>query len=93
MTLDDFDLCVLILLLRENPSRSLKSYCRNLFDITGATVSTSTVSRVWNNAFDIKASFLKPNLVPRDKFKYENVAGAREFIDIVTQRHNLPQFD
>jgi len=83
LTLDDYDLCVLILLLRENPSRSLESYCRNLFDITGTIVSTSTVSRVWSHAFELKASFLKPNLVPRDKFKYENVARAREFIDVV----------
>jgi hypothetical protein len=48
-------------------------------------VSTSTVSRVWSHAFEFKASFLKPNLVPRDKFKIENVARAREFIDIVKQ--------
>jgi hypothetical protein len=53
LTLDDFDLCVLILLLRENPSRSLKSYCSKLFEITGTTVSTSTVSRVWTDTFEI----------------------------------------
>jgi hypothetical protein len=64
LTLDDFDLCVLILLLRENPSRSLESYCRNLFNITGTTVSNSTVSRVWTHAFEIEASLLKPNHHP-----------------------------
>jgi hypothetical protein len=77
LTLDDFDLRALILLLRESPSRSLKSCC--------TTVSTSTVTRVWTDGFGVEASLLKPNLVPRDKFKCENVERARELISIVAQ--------
>jgi hypothetical protein len=84
-TLDDFDLCALILLLRKNPSRSLKSCCSKLFEIMGTTVSTSTVTKVWTNGFGVKASLLKSNLVPRDKFKCENVERARELISIVAR--------
>jgi hypothetical protein len=44
-TLDSHDVACLIILLRQNPSRTLESYRRELFYATGTITSTSTICR------------------------------------------------
>jgi hypothetical protein len=78
---------ILVHLLRANPQRSLNSYVRELYKITGTLVHESTVSRVWKGAFRKNARLVKPNMIPRDKFKPSNIEKAREYIDIVSRLH------
>jgi hypothetical protein len=85
LSLNDLDFIVLVHLLRANPQRSLRSYVRELYKITGTLVHETTISRVWKGAFRKNASLVKPNMIPRDKFKPENIQKAREYINIVSQ--------
>jgi transposase len=87
--LDSFDVAVLVRLLRENPSRSLASYQRELFHQTGTIASKSTLSRLWKNGFEIAATLRQPNLVPIDKYKPENIERAVEYIQTIISIHLL----
>ncbi len=51
LSLNDLDFIVLVHLLRANPQRSLRSYVRELYKITGTLVHETTISRVWKGAF------------------------------------------
>jgi transposase len=82
-TIDSLDAFVLLMLYLEEPSRSLSSYAKYLFLLTGNNVSESTVSRFWNHAFPIRGALRKPNMVPIDKFKPENILRAHEYLQIV----------
>jgi hypothetical protein len=82
-TLDSHDVACLIILLRENPSRTLESYRRELFYATRTITSTSTICRFWKNGFDTAANLRKANMVPIDKFKPENIERALEYIHAV----------
>ena len=79
-TFDEFDHCILIILYLEEPSRSNASYVENLHMVTGTRTSTSTISRWFNTFFPIKGSFCRPNMVPVDKFKPENLWKAEEYL-------------
>jgi hypothetical protein len=80
---DSFDVACLIYLLRRNPTRSLESYRRELFLNTGTITSTSTICRFWQRGFDTPASLRKPNLIPIDKFKPENIERAVDYIHCI----------
>jgi len=54
ISLDPEDCFVLYQLYRKHPTRSLKSYVRELYYYTGTIVSQSTVSRFFNHGFAIK---------------------------------------
>lgn len=82
-SLDSYDVAYLIVLLRQDPTRSLNSYRRELFHATGTITSTSTISRFWKNGFDTSATFRKPNMVPIDKYKPENIERAVEYIHTI----------
>lgn len=47
-------------------------------------MSESTISRFFNHGFEIKGGLCRPNLVPFDKFKPENVDRALEFVAIIS---------
>ena len=57
-----------------------------LFFTTGTIVSQSTISRFFNHGFEIRGNFLKPDLIPIDKFRPENIARAEEFLAFLTQQ-------
>ena len=76
---------VLLRLLEKNPFRTRRSYVRRLYQITGISVSESTISRFFLKGFPIKGSLRKPDLIPRDKFKPENVAQYFEYINFIRQ--------
>jgi hypothetical protein len=82
-TLDDLDEFALYLLYLEAPYRSLSGYRHELESVTGAVVSDSTISRWFTKAFPIAGNLRKPNLIPKDKFKPENLARAKQYISIV----------
>jgi len=82
-SLDSYDVATLIVLLRQNPSRTLDSYRRELFNATGTITSTSTLCRFWQSGFDTPASLRKPNMIPIDKFKPNNISRAIDYIQLV----------
>ena len=84
-SLDKMDECVLLFLYLQEPTRSNRSYVDNLLELTGTTVSASTVSRFFNHAFPISGRFRKPNLVPIDKFKPENLLRAQEYLMVLAR--------
>jgi hypothetical protein len=83
--MNELDYIVLVHLLRANPQRSLRSYKRELYKITGTYLSEATISRVWKASYLHNARLAKPNMIPRDKFKLENVQKARDYIKIISQ--------
>ena len=80
-SLDKYDMFVLLMLYFEEPSRSNAGYVERLYCLTGTIVSTSTVSRWFNNYFPISGGFRKPNLVPIDKFKEKNFMRAQDYLE------------
>jgi transposase len=63
----------LLALRSEKPARPNREYVAELAKYHGTIVSTSFISDWFMKRFDHKGSFRKPNLVPLDKFKQENV--------------------
>jgi hypothetical protein len=84
-TLDLLDLHVIIALLRREPSRPLSDYRHSLYSLTGTDVSESTISRVLLTAFPYSSGFRRPNLVPYDKFRPENIARAMQYLSVMCQ--------
>ena len=82
-TFTEFDHYVLLFLYLEEPSRTNASYVERLHAITGTVSSTSTVSRWFNHFFPISGRFRKPNLVPIDKFKTQNLWKAEEYLEAI----------
>ena len=79
-TINSYDSFALLSLMNTNPRRSLGDYQKRLFEWTGTIVSESTISRFFKDGFDIKGNFMKPDLIPIDKFRPENIADAEEFL-------------
>jgi transposase len=63
----------LLALRAEKPARLNREYVAHLATYYGTVVSTTFISEWFRNRFDNKGSFKKPNLVPLDKFRQENV--------------------
>jgi hypothetical protein len=71
----------------EEPSRSKRSYRDLLFAYTGIVVCERTINNFFLKSLPFRGSMVKPNLVPLDKFRPENVANMIEFVNfIVTER-------
>lgn len=79
------DQWVLLELLERNPFRTRRNYVYRLRQITGTCVSESTISQFFLRGFPIRGSLRKPDLVPKDKFKPENVARYFEYVDFASQ--------
>jgi len=79
-SMSGLDMFVIMMLYHEEPSRSLKSYVRGLFDSTGKIVHRSTISRFFSDGFAIKGSLCKPTLIPYDKFRPKNLERAMEYL-------------
>jgi DDE superfamily endonuclease len=71
----------LLSLRSENPSRPLGSYVFELYTTHGVRVSESTISSWFLKRFKHRGSFRKPNLIPLDKYRLDNVARFMEFMD------------
>ena len=84
-TIDSHDRYVLYALYLEQPYRSLCSYQDWLCYFTGSNPSKTTISRYLKNAFPYSAGFVKPNMVPYDKFRAENIEKAYEYIYTIIQ--------
>lgn len=83
--LDPEDEALLLSLHAEDPARPNRSYIQELHQQNGVLVSTQFISKWFGNRFDKKGRFVKPNMVPLDKFKYENILKYVEFkLDVQT---------
>jgi transposase len=69
----------LLSLHTENPARPNISYAKGLRDYYDTTVSPQFIGRWFENRFDFSGRFCKPNLVPKDKFRAENILRYMEF--------------
>eukprot|EP00984_Skeletonema_dohrnii_P034680 scaffold33635_cov188-Skeletonema_dohrnii-CCMP3373.AAC.1 len=83
LTLDCYDKFIILQLCIEEPSRSLKSYRDWLYHFTGKIVDRSTIRRLFHSGFVYKASLVKPNLVPYDKFRPDNIVKADKYIRMI----------
>ena len=79
------DEVVLLQLRTANPTRSLASYRRALYQITGTVASEATICKWFLNRFHIKGGLRVSTLVPIDKFSPENVARTAEYVQIISQ--------
>jgi hypothetical protein len=79
-TLDEIDEVILLDIRREDPQRPLKSYREELFKRTGTLVSGATICRWFLRRFAFRGSMVNGSPVPIDKFKPENIAYYREYL-------------
>jgi hypothetical protein len=71
---------VFLLSLRaESPSRPNKDYAARLYETYGRHVSPQFISDWFKKGFPYKGSFRKPNLIPLDKFRPENIVRYLEY--------------
>jgi hypothetical protein len=77
------DRYALLCLYTTQPYRTLQSYQDWLTYLTGSRPSRSVISRFFKTQFPHSAGFVKPNKVPYDKFKAENIIRAYEFLEII----------
>ena len=76
---------VFLLALRvEDPHRSNLDYIEQLFREHGKIVSSSLISKFFNQRFGKSGRFRKPNLIPLDKWKPENLARFARFNQIIS---------
>jgi hypothetical protein len=57
----------------EIPNRPNLDYCQELFAYNGTVISSSSVSDYFAKAWSCSGKYRKPNLIPLDKFRPENV--------------------
>jgi transposase len=69
----------LLSLWAERPSRPNDSYAKGLRDFYGTIVTAHFIGTWFQNRFDHSGRFCKPNLVPKDKFRQENIVRYMEF--------------
>ena len=74
---------ILLELLHRNPFRTRRNYVNRLAEITGTRVSESTISQFFLRGFPIRGSLRKPDMIPKDKFKPENVVQYFEYVDFI----------
>lgn len=81
--LTDEDQRILLELLDRNPFRTRRNYVHRLWEITGTRVSESTISQFFLKGFPIRGSLRKPDLIPKDKFKPDNVVRYFEYVKFI----------
>ncbi len=77
--LDPAEELFMLALRAKKPARPNTDYVAQLYTFYGTMVSASFISLWFKTRFDHKGSFRKPNLVPLDKFRQENVIRFVEF--------------
>ena len=82
-SLDEIDGAVLLFLYLQEPSRTLRNYTQFLEELTGTIVSESTVCRWFLYAFPFRGGLCRPNLVPFDKFRPDNIQRALDYIEVI----------
>ena len=76
---------IFLLALRvEDPHRSNLEYIEQLFREHGKIVSSSLISKFFNQRFGKSGRFRKPNLIPLDKWKPENLGRFARFHQIIS---------
>jgi transposase len=84
----------LLSLRAEIPNRPNLDYCRELFAYNGTVISSSFVSDYFAKAWTCSGKYRKPNLIPLDKFRPENVLKYAQYRLMVSlfQDHSLWNF-
>lgn len=84
LSLDEFDVFVILMLYNKDPSRSNKQYVVELYKHTGTLVHETTIGRFFNHGFEIKGSKCTANNIPYDKFRPENLERAIEYLMVLS---------
>ena len=79
-SMDEFDMFIILVIYYADPTTTLHEYSRKLQIITGAAVSKSVISRFLLKGFLFKGTLCKPNKIPYDKFRPQNLAKADEYL-------------
>ena len=80
IALTDVDAFVLLMIYHREPSTTLRGYQVGLYSATGLVVCPMTISNFFTNGFDIKGSLCKPNIIPYDKFRPENLDRSLQYL-------------
>ena len=80
-TLELTDYWLILELHREEPTRVLQGYVDNLLLRSGTVVSVTTIRRVLETTFPFASNLCVTSMIPLDKFRYENLIKAGEFMD------------
>ena len=86
---DATDEAVLLSLRAEDPHRNRASYVTNLQLLTGTVASKSLISQWFKNRFSHKDTFWSTSIVPRDKFKPENILRYSDYLAQIKQINPL----
>jgi hypothetical protein len=85
---------VFLLALRtEIPNRPNLSYIQELDGRHGAKVSSAFITQWFKKRFDHPGTFRKPNLVPLDKFRTENLVRCYDFCGIIDKHPDKTVFN
>ena len=84
-SLDNCDMFILYQLYLDEPTRVSSSYVDWLYFFTGNVVSESTISSFFIKCFDHRGGFCRPNLVPFDMYRPENLEKMIEYVTLVAQ--------
>jgi hypothetical protein len=76
-------------LRRASPQTTLTQYVSKLMQATGTILSSTTVSDWFNKRFPYAGSMRKPSLVPKDKFKLENIDKWQSYIADIVSLHPI----
>jgi hypothetical protein len=82
----------LLSLHTENPARPNISYAKELRDLCRTTVTVQFIGKWFLNRFHFFGPFCRPNLVPKDKFRPENLLRCMEFRLILEQPPDHSKF-
>ena len=82
---DEEDELVLLQLRQQDPQRTLASYVYNLHELTGTIVSKSLISRWFKLRFAFKGSMRYTSVVPRDKYKPDNIQRYSDYLALIEQ--------
>lgn len=83
-SLDSFDVAILLVLFRTNPSYTLGQFQWGLFQNTGTIATLNTIQCLWQYGFDITSMVRQqPNFVPIERFSPGNMDSAMEYIRTV----------
>jgi hypothetical protein len=79
-SMEEFDMFIILVIYYADSTTSSNEYSQKLQIITGAAVSKSVIRRFLLNGLPFKGTLFKPNKIPYDKFRPQNLAKADEYL-------------
>ena len=77
----------------EEPRRPNVDYVTELLFHRGVDVTSQTIGNFFARRFDNKGTFVKPNLIPLDKWKLDNLAKFHDFFNTILELPDLTRYN